>query len=162
MPKPLDLNGLTIGDLVILGRSPSIWNSARWVCRCKCGKKFTAEGSRIKRKRVVSCGCKKKARAGALNRTHGLSSSSEHKAWCGMKSRCSNPKCCSFPNYGARGIRVCDEWINDFARFYADMGPKPSPDHTIERIDVNGDYCSSNCCWLHKSLQNKNKRSSTA
>ena len=79
-----------------------------------------------------------------------------------MKNRCSNPKCDSYKNYGGREIKVCDEWIHDFPRFYADMGPKPSADHTIERIDVNGDYCPSNCCWLHKSLQGKNKRSTTA
>lgn len=85
-----------------------------------------------------------------------LAHPSEYRSWVAMRSRC---RFGGHPDYGGRGIVVCERWRLSFAAFIADLGPKPSPDHTIERRDVDGDYEPGNCVWLPRSLQARNKRS---
>lgn len=82
----------------------------------------------------------------------------EYKVWKSMKDRCFNRNCKGFRFYGGRGIVVCPEWANSFGTFICDMGPRPSDDHTIDRINSNGNYCKENCRWVHYSLQNRNRR----
>lgn len=92
-------------------------------------------------------------------KSHGKTGIPEYRTWAHMIGRCGNIKDKSYPDYGARGIKVCDRWRNSFEAFYADMGPRPDG-YSIERIDVNGDYCPENCKWIPKLDQNKNKRNS--
>lgn len=75
-----------------------------------------------------------------------------------MKARCLNPNASSYPNYGGRGITVCDRWRDSFEAFFADMGPRPSPEHSIERLDVNGGYNKQNCVWGTRLQQGNNRR----
>jgi len=82
----------------------------------------------------------------------------EHAAWLSCKTRCYNENFISFEDYGGRGIRVCKEWLNSFETFYKDMGPKPTSKHTLERLDVNGDYCKENCVWATYTEQSLNRR----
>lgn len=81
----------------------------------------------------------------------------EYHAWQEMKRRCYNPRHRNFDRYGGRGIAVCDEWMNDSAQFLADMGPKPGPKYSLDRIDVDGPYCPSNCRWATSEEQSRNR-----
>ena len=88
--------------------------------------------------KTQSCGCLRREVAGVHLRTHGLSKLPEYKIWKGMKARCFSPNNPRFSDYGGRGIDVCDRWRESFENFYADMGPRPSPGHSIDRIDNDG------------------------
>lgn len=81
----------------------------------------------------------------------------EYRVWRAMKRRCNAPTCKCYPRYGGRGIRVCSQW-NKFTQFFADMGPRPSPQHTLDRLDNSGNYEPSNCEWRTQREQQQNRR----
>lgn len=126
-------------------------------CFCDCGTWKRIKELDLMSGHSRSCGCLHREQVGDNLRTHGLSTSGEHKVWRGMKDRCSNPKFSGYKNYGGRGIKVCERWLNSFENFYADMGPKPSPNLTIHRVDNDGDYCKENCIWTTRKVQGRYK-----
>lgn len=89
---------------------------------------------------------------------HGLRYSHEYRIWIAMKQRCYNKETADFKNYGGRGIVVCDRWLESVENFVADMGLVPSKLHTIDRVDVDGNYEPKNCVWATRSEQNRNRR----
>lgn len=98
-----------------------------------------------------------KRRFGNYVTKHGLAGTAEHNIWCGMRKRCNNPHDRLYPYYGGRGIRVCERW-SDFATFLADMGPRPSPVHSVERRDNGHGYEPGNCYWATRIEQMRNRR----
>lgn len=143
---------LTVIDIVGY-RKNKLWVLAR--CDCGVTKEYRFNG--IKSGRPASCGCLRADRTREVVVKHGESKCPTRKTWLDMKKRCLNIKISDYSDYGGRGIKVCDEWM-EYENFKRDMGVKPSNQHSIERIDVNGDYCPSNCIWELKSKQSRNTR----
>lgn len=151
-----DMTGLRFTRLLVLSQGESDSNgNARWHCQCDCGSKTISSGFTLRNGEAKSCGCLTTEQLKARIKSHGLSDKPEYRVWAGMIQRCDNPKTRKFNLYGARGIRVCDEWYL-FEAFYRDMGPRPSPKHSIERRDGDGHYCPSNCYWATASQQANN------
>lgn len=96
--------------------------------------------------------------AGKTYEKHGKENTREYRIWCNMKSRCYNPNTTFYKIYGARGIRVCERWLNSFANFYNDMGKAPTDEYSIDRKDVNGNYTPINCRWATTQEQALNHR----
>lgn len=150
--------GQKYGRLTVLAQAACLRPGARrWVCRCDCGTICTVAGSNLRRK-TRSCGCLRRSLASERFSTHRMSHTSEYRIWTGMICRCENPHHISFPRYGGRGISVCVRWRQDFAAFYADLGPRPSRRHSLERLRNDGIYEPGNTVWSTPREQTRNKR----
>lgn len=164
MPKAIDITGLRSGRLVALRlvQSETPWRV--WECVCDCGVRVFVAQQRISNGRSRSCGCLKielaTKRLRAMLTKHGLTGTPGYWAWGALKKRCLNPKGAAYKNYGGRGIKVCDRWLDSFAAFLEDVGPRPSPLHSIDRYpDNNGNYEPGNVRWATRKQQNRNTRS---
>jgi hypothetical protein len=159
MPKRKDLTGQKFGRLTATRFSHTANMKANWECTCECGSTVVVPAYGLKRKSTQSCGCLHKEILLQNNTKHGLRYTPEYSSWCSMKSRCLGGTSGHYKQYYvARGITVCDRWIDSFENFYADMGPKPSPTHSLDRINNDGNYEPSNCRWADKATQSRNQR----
>lgn len=152
-----DLTGQRFGRLIVIGRALSRSGVTRWQVQCNCGKTLDVCGTHLRGGRTKSCGCLGKSLVGDRSRTHGWSRTGTYRSWQSAYYRCTNPNSISFPNYGARGITMCDRWVSSFENFLADMGERPKG-MSLERKEVNGNYEPDNCEWATRSVQSINRR----
>jgi hypothetical protein len=145
--------GKRFGKLVVINHhSRNARGVMRYLCHCDCGLESLVYKANLERGSTKSCGCGEFR----FQAKHGLCDCPEYRAWRHMKERCSNPNNTRFDRYGGRGISVCREWKCDFMAFLRDMGRKPSPRHTLERINNDGNYCKENCRWAMDCEQSLN------
>ncbi len=150
-----DITGQRFGRLTVVGRAPNDdRGQGMWVVRCDCdtdgSRVYAANGANLRRGRIRSCGCLRAEQFAARVTTHGLTrrlpitgSRTLHplySIWTHMRSRCHSPKSSGFVLYGAKGVTVCERWRKDFGAFVEDMAERPSPAHSVDRINVKGGY----------------------
>lgn len=153
-----DISGLRSGRLIAIELSKINSRGAFWVCICDCGNKSIVIGSNLRNGRTKSCGCLRKELLIKRNTSHNMSKSAPYRTWRAMKNRCYNKKHPQYHDYGGRGVAVCDRWLNSFENFYSDMGDKPTSQHSIDKIDNNGNYEPKNCRWATATQQVRNQR----
>lgn len=162
MKKIEDLTGQRFGRLMVISKTTSNkYRQSMWLCRCDCGTEKTILGLSLKHGKTTSCGCRNREVASERFTTHGHTRGGrtlEYQSWLAMIRRCNNPNEAIYHYYGGRGIKVCERWVNSYENFLEDMGKRPSKNHSLERIDVDGDYEPSNCKWATRTEQALNKR----
>jgi hypothetical protein len=152
-----NLRGSKFGRWLVIGDPDPALAKGASLCRCDCGAEKVVDHYNLTSGRSRSCRkCSAKASA---PRTHGLSRTKVYMAWQSMKTRCYNERSSrSYAYHGALGVRVWDGWLSDFQSFYAHVGDPPTPLHTIDRIDPDGDYAPGNVRWATQYEQRHNRR----
>ena len=150
MTKYQDLTGQAYGSLTVIQRTFSTNKQTYFLCVCKCGEKKSVYSGHLKRGYITSC------KRCSEHFKHGMLNTPTYESWRAMKARCLDKNHMSYHRYGARGITICEEWINNFKQFLADMGERLSKQHSLDRIDNNKGYSPDNCKWSTKKEQSNN------
>lgn len=171
MAKPIvhgnrfkNLLGQRFGRVIVIREEePAVRGGRRrimWLCQCDCGRSKIIEGSLLCTGATRSCGCVRREQAlmnGGFAKKHGMAFSAEYRSWQSAKQRCLNLANQKYPDYGGRGIRICDRWRDSFKAFLEDMGERPDG-RTLDRIDNDGNYEPGNCRWATTKQQGYNRR----
>ncbi|MBP1971581.1 hypothetical protein J2Z83_003732 [Virgibacillus natechei] len=158
----IDLAGEKFNRLTVVSFVGEEGTHRLWRCKCECGNERTIREYAFKNGRTKSCGCYNRQRSSEYNTKHGQSYKNkkftpEYQAWANMVKRCTNHNATGYEYWGGRGITICDRW-ELFENFFADMGSKPTENHSLDRIDNEKDYSPDNCKWSDKTEQVINRR----
>lgn len=158
-----DYSGRQFGRLTVIKRLPNVGAAIIWECRCDCGRLAAVRAGNLRSGNSTSCGCVRNKKTAERSTKHGHSRAHkrtpEYIAWKGMIARChSSPSRRDWERYGGRGISVCDVWRTSFQEFYDHIGPRPSPKHSVDRIDNNLGYQPGNVRWATATSQARNTR----
>lgn len=162
MGRLIDLNGRRFGRLLVVSRAGvNKHGVSTWHCRCECGANCIAAGSDLRSSHKRSCGCLVAEAASMVNQSHGHTRfgrrTATYRVWRSMIARCTSPSMGSWPDYGGKGIKVCERWASSYEAFLGDMGERPAG-ATIDRIDCTADYEPNNCRWATPEQQSANRR----
>lgn len=150
------LSGKKFGKLTVCDRKRNKHGIMGWRCECECGGEIIANGTDLVVGRITSCKCtqhKEKPEFSDVPAKY----MPEYISWCRIKDRCFNEKCLDYPNYGGKGITICDEWKTNFAAFLKHIGKRPSPIHSVDRYpNKNGNYEPFNVRWATPKQQSRN------
>ncbi len=163
MPRKANLlPGTVFGRLTVVQKGEIKYmpsgSKVTWLCKCECGNTVQIATSNLNKGLTQSCGCYQRQRASESSKTHGLTGTREYRAWQAMWTRCTNPNTKDWPNYGGRGVTVCEDWKH-FENFLQDMGECPEG-YSLDRRDNNGSYNVANCRWASNDIQKTNKSNS--
>lgn len=158
-----DITGQKFGRLTAIRIADKINGSVMWLCICECGNEIVTRGTGLRYGNSTSCGCYNRYIVSKTHTKHGAATdmygkSKEYVTWGNMKKRCSSRSDC-YKYYTGKGVVVCDRWMSSFESFLSDMGYAPSKDHSIERINGNGNYEPGNCKWATRHEQQRNIKS---
>ena len=173
--KLIDLTGQVFGRLTVCGEGPQKRRNngktrRRWMCKCTCGNSALIPQDNLLKGKSKSCGCYRVDFTRHVKTIHGLCGTPEYSAWIGIKERCLNPHGLDAAHYKDRGITMCHQYQSEFVAFFRDIGRRPNPQHSVDRIDNNGHYSCGKCpqCaqngwplnirWASRETQNNNTR----